>query len=70
MESIPENLTYSSSAPSHGATYDGWKILLKAATKTVDVVSYYWTLRGHGAVADVTDKQVYVCVCFVVSVPF
>lgn len=58
VESIPENLTYPSTAPSHGTTYEGWKMLLKAATKTVDLASYYWTLQGHGQVTDVTDKQV------------
>jgi acetylornithine/succinyldiaminopimelate/putrescine aminotransferase len=57
VESIPENLTYSSNSPSHGSTYDGWGLLLRAATKTVDITSYYWTLRGHGNISDVTDEQ-------------
>ena len=63
VESIPENLTYSSGSPSHGSTYSSWLMLLKAASKTVDVASYYWTLRGHGNISDSTDKQVLHVLC-------
>lgn len=59
IESIPENLTYSSASPSYGSTYDGWKSLLKTATKSVDIASFYWSLRGHGNISDSTDKQVH-----------
>ena len=58
VESIPENLTFPSGSPSHGSTYDAWMSLLSAASKSVDIASYYWTLRGHGNISDSTDKQV------------
>ena len=58
VESIPENLTYSSGSPTHPSTYQAWLALLAAATKSVDIASYYWTLRGTANVSDVTDNQV------------
>lgn len=58
VESIPENLTYPYRSPSYSSTYDSWMALLKSATETVDIASYYWTLRGHGNISDITDKQV------------
>lgn len=56
VESIPENLTYSSNS-SHISTYEAWKTLLQSAESNVTIASYYWTLRGKGHVSDVTDKQ-------------
>ena len=58
VESIPENLTYPSGSPSHLSTYDAWTRLLVAAKETVDIASFYWTLRGHGSNSDSTDWQV------------
>ena len=58
VESIPENLTYSSDSPVHPSTYQAWLALLAAATTSVDIASYYWTLRGTANVSDVTDNQV------------
>ena len=60
VESIPENLTYPDNSPVHMATYDAWMTLLSRAIGTVDIASYYWTLRGHDDIKDVTDKQVLV----------
>ena len=58
VESIPENLTYSPDSPMHPSTYQAWLALLAAATTSVDIASYYWTLRGTANVSDVTDNQV------------
>ena len=58
VESIPENLTYVRGSPLHTSTYQGWMSLLAAAHNSVDIASYYWTLRGRGNVSDVTDKEV------------
>ena len=58
VESIPENLTYSCDSPVHPSTYQGWLDLLTAATTSVDIASYYWTLRGTDNESDVTDNQV------------
>ena len=59
VESIPENLTYSRGASTHGSTYQAWLTLLAAATQSVDIASYYWTLRGSGNNTDVTDNEVF-----------
>ncbi len=58
VESIPQNLTYPGGSPLHLSTYAAWMRLLGTAMTTVDIASYYWTLRGQGNVKDVTDKQV------------
>ena len=58
VESIPENLTYTSGSPLHTSTYQAWSVLLEAATRSVDIASYYWTMRGTGNVSDVTDSEV------------
>ena len=64
VESIPENLTYPDNSPVHLSTYNAWMTLLATAKQSVDIASYYWTLRGHGNIKDVTDKQVgHVHVC-------
>lgn len=59
VESIPENLTYPEGSPSHLSTYEAWMFLLQNATKTVDIASYYWVLRGTSDANDITDKQVF-----------
>ena len=58
VESIPENLTYAKDAPLHTSTYQAWMTLLAAATQTVDIASYYWTLRPSSNVSDETAKEV------------
>ena len=45
IESIPENLTYPDSAPSHPSIYSGWLQLLDAAQSTIYIASSYWSLR-------------------------
>lgn len=46
VESIPEGLTYPEGSPSFLSTYDAWNILLDSANKSIDLGSFYWTLRG------------------------
>ncbi len=58
MESIPENLTFSSNSSMHYSTYESWMDLMDAAKTSVDIASYYWTLQGFNGTSDVTDKQV------------
>ena len=58
MESIPENLTFPSGSPSHLSTYQAWMTLLSAASTSLDVASYYWTLLGQGNDSDPTDWEV------------
>ena len=58
VESIPEDLPYPSGSPSHPSTYHAWMTLLSAATSSLDIAAYYWTLVGRGDIKDVTDKEV------------
>lgn len=46
VESIPEGLTYPEGSPSFLSTYDAWNILIDSANKSIDLGSFYWTLRG------------------------
>ncbi|XP_077530172.1 5'-3' exonuclease PLD3-like [Haemaphysalis longicornis] len=46
VESIPENLTFTSGSPTHVSTFEGWKTLLQLAKKEIKIASFYWTLRG------------------------
>lgn len=47
IESIPENLTYPHSAPSHPSIYNSWLKLLGAAQSTIYIASSYWSLRSE-----------------------
>ena len=58
MESIPQNLTYEAGSPMHMSTYDGWMSIIQAANTSIDIVSFYWTLRGTDIYKDPSDWQV------------
>lgn len=59
METIPTNLTYNSSIQ-HLSTFDAWNILMNNANSTLNIASYYWTLRGFGNTSGPTDNLVIV----------
>ncbi|KAK3608577.1 hypothetical protein CHS0354_042566 [Potamilus streckersoni] len=46
VESIPENLTFPSGAPSHMSTYSGLQKLISLAQHSIEIASFYWTLLG------------------------
>lgn len=46
VESIPEGLTYPAGSASFMSTFDAWQNLLSLANKTIDIASFYWTLRS------------------------
>lgn len=46
MESIPEGLTYPDGSPVFLSTYEAWGRLIALAEKSIDMGSFYWTLRG------------------------
>lgn len=50
MESIPDGLTYPNSTAVHPTTHDVWFDLIKLAQHSIEIGSFYWTLRS----ADVT----------------
>ena len=62
METIPTNLTYNGSGSStpHLSTFDAWNILMNNANRTLNIASYYWTLRGFGNTSGPTDQLVIV----------
>ena len=46
VESIPENLTYSSGEPTHPSTFSGIRDMISKAKETIEIASYYWTMRS------------------------
>lgn len=46
VESIPEGLNFTDGSPKFLSTFDAWKRLIDMANKTIDIGSFYWTLRG------------------------
>ena len=61
VESIPDNMTYASGAVTSLSTYDAWRELLQRATTSIDLVVFYWTLRGDDVYRDASDWQVRAC---------
>ena len=52
-ESIPLGLTYPPGSPSHPSIYHTWLDLIEMATESIDIASFYWTLKG----TDIHDKD-------------
>lgn len=46
VESIPEGLIYPTNSPKFPSTFDVWKNLIKTANHTIEIASFYWTLRA------------------------
>lgn len=46
VESIPEGLIYPDGSPVFQSTYEAWIRLIELSNKTIDIGSFYWTLRG------------------------
>ncbi|EDW80265.1 uncharacterized protein Dwil_GK21113 [Drosophila willistoni] len=47
VETIPIGLNYTQNNTRHISTFDAWTKLLDNATSTIDIGSFYWTLRGE-----------------------
>ena len=45
MESIPDNLTYANGSLPHPSTYTGISQLLDKAQGTIEIASFYWSMR-------------------------
>ena len=58
MESIPENLTYPAGSPSHVSIFDTWMSLIRSSKHSIDIASFYWSLRGSDVWRDPSDWQV------------
>lgn len=46
VESIPQGVVYPAGSPQHPAISQGWMDLLQLAEDTIDIASFYWTMRG------------------------
>lgn len=58
VESIPIGLNYSNSSVIHRGTYQTWKELIESAQSTIEIGSYYWTLRREDIYPDDSAKEV------------
>ncbi|XP_051171842.1 5'-3' exonuclease PLD3-like isoform X2 [Leptopilina boulardi] len=45
IESIPIGLNYSNNSVIHQSTYQTWKDLIESAQSTIEIGSYYWTMK-------------------------
>ena len=50
MESIPEGLEYGPNRTIQPSIYESWLGLIKKAEKSIDIASFYWSLRGKDVV--------------------
>lgn len=50
VESIPDGLIYPNTSQRFMSTFEAWDQLLTAAEKTIELGSFYWTLRGADVV--------------------
>uniref|UniRef100_A0A1L8DQ38 Putative phospholipase d3 n=1 Tax=Nyssomyia neivai TaxID=330878 RepID=A0A1L8DQ38_9DIPT len=57
VESIPEGLTYPPGSVAYGSTFEAWQTLLALATKSIDIASFYWTLRSADVVNHTSSWQ-------------
>uniref|UniRef100_A0A6B2EFG0 Putative phospholipase d n=1 Tax=Phlebotomus kandelakii TaxID=1109342 RepID=A0A6B2EFG0_9DIPT len=57
VESIPEGLTYPAGSVALGSTFEAWQTLLALATKSIDIASFYWTLRSADVVNHTSSWQ-------------
>ncbi|XP_059618534.1 5'-3' exonuclease PLD3-like isoform X2 [Phlebotomus argentipes] len=57
VESIPEGLTYPAGSVAFRSTFDAWQTLIGLATKSIDIASFYWTLRSADVVNDSSSWQ-------------
>lgn len=47
VESIPIGLNFTPGSPKFMSTFEAWQLLLNQSTSTLDIGSFYWTLRGE-----------------------
>ncbi|XP_068151158.1 5'-3' exonuclease PLD3 [Drosophila tropicalis] len=47
VETIPVGLNYTENSPKFMSTFAAWTQLLNNAKNTIDIASFYWTLRGE-----------------------
>ncbi|KAL1130822.1 hypothetical protein AAG570_012063 [Ranatra chinensis] len=50
VESIPENMSYKNNTINNPSTFDVWSDMISSAHKTIEIASFYWTLRNSDVV--------------------
>jgi phospholipase D3/4 len=58
VESIPEGLLYPPDATLHTSTYDTWMNLINTAESSIEIASFYWSLRGSDIIPYPTSDKV------------
>jgi len=58
VESIPEGLIYSE-GPIQPTIFDSWLKLIALAKSSIDIASFYWTLKGEDVIPHPSASQVY-----------
>ncbi|XP_053678684.1 5'-3' exonuclease PLD3-like [Anopheles nili] len=46
VESIPEGMPYPNGSPMFKSTFNAWQTLISIAKDTIEIGSFYWTLKG------------------------
>ncbi|KAK4881376.1 hypothetical protein RN001_004695 [Aquatica leii] len=57
VESIPEGLMYPSNATIYPSTYDTWLDLINSTQRTIEIASFYWTLRQSEVYPDPSSSK-------------
>ncbi|XP_017783984.1 PREDICTED: phospholipase D3 isoform X2 [Nicrophorus vespilloides] len=57
VESIPDGLVYPDGSTPHLSTYDAWMYLINEAKETIEIGSFYWSLRLDEIYPDPTSKK-------------
>lgn len=58
VESIPEGLVYPNNTTPHPSTHQTWLNLISMAQETIEIGSFYWTLRLDEVYPEPTSLQV------------
>lgn len=58
VESIPEGIKFPNSTELHPSTFQAWMNLIDASTSTIEIASFYWTLRSADVYPDASSAQV------------
>jgi phospholipase D3/4 len=58
VESIPEGLVYNDTPATHPSTFDTWFNLIVSAESTIEIASFYWTLRQSEVYPDPSSVKV------------
>lgn len=56
-ESLPEGIIYPPGTTPFPSTYDTWMHLISSAQHTIEIASFYWTLRKSDVYPDQSSRQ-------------